>query len=127
MRRFPFVTVDVFTSRALEGNGLAVFTDARGLSDSEMQVLAREMHLPSVSVNVERSLFQSSADPEIGCNQSDCGCRCPYPDDVSILSRSGDRLQVRLKISAAYICYLENGKRSPSASVIQRYWKFIPS
>ena len=68
MRRFPFVTVDVFTSRALEGNGLAVFTDARGLSDSEMQVLAREMHLPSVSVNVERSLFQSSADPEIGCN-----------------------------------------------------------
>jgi hypothetical protein len=67
MRRFPFVTVDVFTSRALEGNGLAVFTDARGLSDSEMQVLAREMHLPSVSVNVERSLFQSSADPEIGC------------------------------------------------------------
>jgi predicted transcriptional regulator len=31
-----------------------------------------------------------------------------------------------LKISAAYIAYLENGKRSPSASVIQRYRKFIP-
>jgi transcriptional regulator with XRE-family HTH domain len=37
------------------------------------------------------------------------------------------QMAVRLKISAAYICYLENGKRSPSASVIQRYWKFIPS
>jgi hypothetical protein len=126
MRRFPFVTVDVFTSRALEGNGLAVFTDARGLSDSEMQVLAREMHLPSVSVNVERSLFQSSADPEIGCNDAHAGLS-RGGHRVSILSRSGDRLQVRLKISAAYICYLENGKRSPSASVIQRYWKFIPS
>jgi len=45
MRRYPFVTVDVFTSRALCGNGLAVFTDAAGLSDAEMQALAREMNL----------------------------------------------------------------------------------
>ncbi|MGH7247767.1 MAG: PhzF family phenazine biosynthesis protein [Pseudomonadota bacterium] len=45
MRRFPFVTVDVFTSRALAGNGLAVFTDATGLSDAEMQALTREMNL----------------------------------------------------------------------------------
>jgi len=36
MRKFPFVTVDVFASRALEGNQLAVFTDARGLSEVEM-------------------------------------------------------------------------------------------
>jgi len=43
MRRFRFVTVDVFTRTALEGNQLAVFTDARGLSDAEMQALAREM------------------------------------------------------------------------------------
>jgi trans-2,3-dihydro-3-hydroxyanthranilate isomerase len=45
MRRYPFVTVDVFTSRALSGNGLAVFTDAAGLSDVEMLALAREMNL----------------------------------------------------------------------------------
>jgi trans-2,3-dihydro-3-hydroxyanthranilate isomerase len=44
-RRFPFVHVDVFTSTPLEGNQLAVFTDARGLSDSEMQAIAREMNL----------------------------------------------------------------------------------
>jgi trans-2,3-dihydro-3-hydroxyanthranilate isomerase len=44
-RRFPFVQVDVFTSRPLEGNALAVFTDARGLSDAEMQALARETNL----------------------------------------------------------------------------------
>jgi predicted transcriptional regulator len=33
----------------------------------------------------------------------------------------------RLKISAAFVAYLENGKRSPSATVIARYWKFIPN
>jgi trans-2,3-dihydro-3-hydroxyanthranilate isomerase len=44
-RRFPYVQVDVFTSRPLEGNALAVFTDARGLSDAEMQALARETNL----------------------------------------------------------------------------------
>jgi trans-2,3-dihydro-3-hydroxyanthranilate isomerase len=44
-RRFPYVIVDVFTSRPLEGNPLAVFTDARGLSDAEMQAIARETNL----------------------------------------------------------------------------------
>ena len=44
-REFPFVQLDVFTSRPLEGNQLAVFTDARGLSDDEMQKLARETNL----------------------------------------------------------------------------------
>lgn len=43
-RRLPFVQMDVFTSVPLEGNQLAVFTDARGLSDAEMQALAREMN-----------------------------------------------------------------------------------
>jgi len=45
VRRFPIVTVDVFTPRALEGNPLAVITDARGLEDAEMQALARETNL----------------------------------------------------------------------------------
>ena len=36
---------DVFSSNPLEGNSLAVFSDARGLSDSEMQALAKEMNL----------------------------------------------------------------------------------
>lgn len=44
-RKFRFVQLDVFTSRPLEGNQLAVFTDARGLSDVEMQKLARETNL----------------------------------------------------------------------------------
>jgi trans-2,3-dihydro-3-hydroxyanthranilate isomerase len=44
-RRLPFVQMDVFTSVPLEGNQLAVFTDGRGLSDGEMQAIARETNL----------------------------------------------------------------------------------
>jgi trans-2,3-dihydro-3-hydroxyanthranilate isomerase len=43
-RRLPYVLMDVFSSKPLEGNQLAVFTDAHGLSDDEMQSLAREMN-----------------------------------------------------------------------------------
>ena len=45
MRSFPYVQLDVFTQNALEGNQLAVFTDARGLSPADMQALARETRL----------------------------------------------------------------------------------
>ncbi len=44
-RTYEFVQVDVFTQTPLAGNPLAVFTDARGLNDAEMQALAREMNL----------------------------------------------------------------------------------
>lgn len=44
MPRFPYETVDVFTDRPFGGNPLAVFTDARGLSDAQMQALAAEMN-----------------------------------------------------------------------------------
>jgi trans-2,3-dihydro-3-hydroxyanthranilate isomerase len=44
-RRFRFIQMDVFTTQPLAGNPLSVFTDARGLSDSEMQQIARETNL----------------------------------------------------------------------------------
>lgn len=44
-RRFSFTQMDVFTSSPLEGNQLAVFTDGRGLSDAEMQAIAKETNL----------------------------------------------------------------------------------
>jgi trans-2,3-dihydro-3-hydroxyanthranilate isomerase len=37
--------MDVFAEQPLEGNGLAIFTDARGLTTTEMQALARETNL----------------------------------------------------------------------------------
>ena len=42
---YDFVQLDVFTQTPLTGNPLAVFTDARGLTDKQMQALAREMNL----------------------------------------------------------------------------------
>jgi trans-2,3-dihydro-3-hydroxyanthranilate isomerase len=45
MRSYPFLTVDVFTEQRFGGNPLAVFPDARGLSDAEMQALAAEFNL----------------------------------------------------------------------------------
>jgi len=44
-KRLPFTQFDVFTSQALEGNPLAVFPDATGLTDDQMQAIAREMNL----------------------------------------------------------------------------------
>lgn len=44
-RTFEFATVDVFTQDRFGGNPLAVFPDAVGLSDAEMQSLAAEMNL----------------------------------------------------------------------------------
>jgi trans-2,3-dihydro-3-hydroxyanthranilate isomerase len=45
LRCFPFVQFDVFSSRPFEGNPLAIFPDGRGLSDEQMQAVAREMNL----------------------------------------------------------------------------------
>jgi trans-2,3-dihydro-3-hydroxyanthranilate isomerase len=45
VRSFRYVVADVFTDTPLEGNPVAVFTDGRGLSDEEMQRLARELNL----------------------------------------------------------------------------------
>jgi len=39
-----FIICDVFARRRFEGNQLAVFPDGTGLSDEEMQSLAREIH-----------------------------------------------------------------------------------
>jgi trans-2,3-dihydro-3-hydroxyanthranilate isomerase len=53
-RAYEFVQVDVFTQTPLAGNPLAVFTDARGLNDGEMQALAREMNLSETTFILPR-------------------------------------------------------------------------
>ena len=45
MPTFRYVIADVFTETPLEGNGVAVFTDARELQEETLQPLAREMNL----------------------------------------------------------------------------------
>jgi trans-2,3-dihydro-3-hydroxyanthranilate isomerase len=54
MRSFPYVQYDVFASRPLEGNQLAVITDARGLSDQELQAIARECNFSETTFVIPR-------------------------------------------------------------------------
>jgi len=57
-RGFDYALVDVFAELPLQGNQLAIFTDARGLSDDEMQALARE-------TNLSETTFILPRDPEV--------------------------------------------------------------
>src|SRR3981081_490975 len=51
---YDFAQVDVFAENPLEGNALAIFTDARGLSTEEMQSLARETNLCETTFVIPR-------------------------------------------------------------------------
>src|ERR1700719_4948610 len=53
-RRLSMTQWDVFASRPLEGNSLAVFSDGRGLTDAEMQSLAKEMNLSETTFILPR-------------------------------------------------------------------------
>ncbi len=44
MAQLPFLLVDAFTTRSYQGNGCAVILDAGGLTDAQMQDIAREMN-----------------------------------------------------------------------------------
>ena len=45
MRQYRFLQLDVFTDHAFGGNPLAVFPEAEGITDEQMQQIAREMNL----------------------------------------------------------------------------------
>jgi len=53
-RRLAMTQWDVFTSSPLEGNSLAVFPDGRGLSDIDMQSIAKEMNLSETTFILPR-------------------------------------------------------------------------
>lgn len=53
-RTYEFVQLDVFTRSAFAGNPLAIFTDGRGLTDAQMQALAREMNLSETTFILPR-------------------------------------------------------------------------
>jgi trans-2,3-dihydro-3-hydroxyanthranilate isomerase len=61
MPRLPFVNIDVFTSRALEGNQLAVFTDGSALTTEQMQAIAHETNLSETTFIIPRSFEETKA------------------------------------------------------------------
>ncbi len=54
VRTLEYSVLDVFAERPFEGNALAVFHDARGLSDEQMQTLARETNLSETTFVLPR-------------------------------------------------------------------------
>jgi trans-2,3-dihydro-3-hydroxyanthranilate isomerase len=60
LRRLAMAQWDVFSSRPLEGNSVAVFLDGRGLTDTEMQALAKEMNLPETTFVLPRNAATES-------------------------------------------------------------------
>ena len=52
--KLSYVQLDVFASRPLEGNQLAVFTDGSSLNSDEMQALARETNLSETTFILPR-------------------------------------------------------------------------
>jgi trans-2,3-dihydro-3-hydroxyanthranilate isomerase len=70
MARFRYVIVDVFTSTPLQGNQLAVFTDAREIPEEMLQPIAREMNLsettfvypPEADGHVRMRIFTPAAE-----------------------------------------------------------------
>ena len=58
-----------------------------------------------------------------------CGARIvPTPRELKQWRKAAGLTQrqmaAHLKITASHVNYLENGKRSPSAALVARYWKF---
>jgi trans-2,3-dihydro-3-hydroxyanthranilate isomerase len=59
MLRLPYVNVDVFTAKPLEGNQLAVFTDASALTTELMQAIAKEMNYSETTFVIPRSFEET--------------------------------------------------------------------
>jgi trans-2,3-dihydro-3-hydroxyanthranilate isomerase len=55
-QRYSFVQLDVFSNKPFEGNPLAVFADGSGLSDGQMQSIAREMNLSETTFVLPRDV-----------------------------------------------------------------------
>ena len=85
MPALRYLQYDVFTSRPFEGNQLAVFLDARGLTGAQMQTLANEM-------NFSESTFVLPAetpdtDVRMRISRRDSKCRWPAIPPSALPSR----------------------------------------
>ena len=59
MIRLSYVNVDVFTANPLEGNQLAVFTDASALTSEQMQGVAKETNYSETTFVIPRSFEET--------------------------------------------------------------------
>ena len=69
---YDYAQVDVFAENPLEGNALAIFTDARGLSTEEMQAFARETNLSGGRRKVSRVHAKLGERGKFPCFSANC-------------------------------------------------------
>jgi trans-2,3-dihydro-3-hydroxyanthranilate isomerase len=108
MQRIEFVTVDVFTDRQFGGNQLAVVSDATGLSDIQMQQIAREFNLSETTF-------------VLPSERQDCDCRVriftpvaempfaghPNVGTAFVLANAGQVLDTKLSASKKALVFEE--------------------
>lgn len=64
-RRIPFCTVDVFSESKYAGNQLAVITDGKGVSDAQMQSIAKETNFSETAFVMSASKRNGGYDVRI--------------------------------------------------------------
>jgi len=84
-RRFRIVNVFTVDGDRLSGNPLCVFADARGLTDAQMQALARQMNLsestfvlpPTTATRTTAVVHSAAAAPALTTPDFSCGVSTP--------------------------------------------------
>jgi trans-2,3-dihydro-3-hydroxyanthranilate isomerase len=114
MKSLPYVVCDVFTDRALTGNALAVFPDARGLDADTMQQLALELNLsestfvfpPEHDGHARVRIFMSSKELPFAGH--------PTLGTAFILAQASDTTEVRLELAVGTVpvTFTHVGERS---------------
>ena len=101
MSAHAYTIVDVFTDTPLEGNGVAVFTDAGGIDDATMQRLARELNL---SETVFALAPQNGADARIRIFTPNSELRfAGHPTLGSAFVLAGDRDRIAIETGAGIV------------------------
>ena len=112
-----FIICDVFARRRFEGNQLAVFPDGAGLSDEEMQTLAREIHFSETTLILsdqpnERGwpvrIFTPARDVAFAGHPT---LGTAYVIWDRFLGRNGDEVKLDLKVGVVPVAVEEKGER----------------
>ncbi|QFY61243.1 PhzF family phenazine biosynthesis protein [Rhizobium grahamii] len=126
MKTVAFTTVDVFTTTRFEGNPLAVMTDARGLSDADMQNIAAEFGYSEVTFVLPPEDPENTARVRIFtptmevpfAGHPNVGTAYVLGQQGEIFGRPiGDRLQFEEKAGLVEVDLKRDGDRVLSASI----------
>jgi trans-2,3-dihydro-3-hydroxyanthranilate isomerase len=120
MREYKFTTLDVFASQPFGGNPLAVFVDAEGLSDAEMQLIAAEMSYAETTFVTPPADPNNSAAVRIFTPRNEVPfAGHPNVGTGVVLARALGQTELRLeeKAGIVLVAVLDVESESPSATI----------